>query len=378
MRVLILAEGDPWDPSASGSGTPASLIGAFRRAGVAVLTGDVEVHGARRHLLAARTVAWPRARWQATFRLGRSGFRMRSAIAAEHARRLRPDAVVQYGSTFQTDVPGVPVFPYCDMTTAFSSRHPRSWGAQLRPVTLQRRLADERLVAGTAARVFTFSDYIRQSFIADLGVSPDRVETVRAGPNLEPEAFALPAGHAARPWRGRILFVGVRFEDKGGLILLDAFRRVRHEFPEATLAVVGPRDLRLSEPGVEVVGRLDKNTDSGRAALIAAYRNADVFCLPTLHEPFGIAILEAMHFGLPVVATRLGAIPDMLPEAALGSLVPPGDPESLATALLGFLRHPAHAREVGIRAKARATAEFTWDQVAGKMLATIRRTLPGR
>jgi len=139
-----------------------------------------------------------------------------------------------------------------------------------------------------------------------------------------------------------ILFVGIDWKRKGGPVLLEAFRRVRHAHPEATLTIVG-RSPEVTQPGVEVVGRLPL------IEVARYYRSASIFCLPTLNEPFGLVLLEAFSYGLPIVATRIGAIPEIVEDGESGYLVGPQNTDELADRLI----YPAR-RSGALRALRRA------------------------
>ena len=125
------------------------------------------------------------------------------------------------------------------------------------------------------------------------------------------------------------------------------------------------------EPGVELLGYLPKSDPAAAARLQAAYEAADVFCLPTRFEPFGIVVLEAMFNGLPVVGARSWAMPDMVDEGVTGHVVDRDDVDALADRLLRLLTDPEAARRMGEAGRRRAHERFTWDAVARTMLAQI-------
>ena len=98
------------------------------------------------------------------------------------------------------------------------------------------------------------------------------------------------------------------------------------------------------------------------------YRAADVFCLPSLQEGFGIAFLEAMASGLPIVACRSTAVPEVVPDGEAGLLVPPDDPKALARALIRLLRDPLLRRRMG-EAGMRKAREHAWEEIARRFVA---------
>jgi starch synthase len=82
---------------------------------------------------------------------------------------------------------------------------------------------------------------------------------------------------------------------------------------------------------VEILGHLDKDSAAGWEAFLGAYQRAHVFCLPTRFEPFGIAFVEAMHFGLPCVGTATDAVPEIVADGETGYLVPVDDEAALTS-----------------------------------------------
>ena len=188
LKILLLAEGDPDDSSASGSGTPASVGSALRRQGHTVLTADVELYGWRKLLALALTWSPNRRRWVAKYHLGPIPYAMRSRRATAAAHRIRADVVLQYGGTFGVSpAVGVPSFLYCDSHTLLSHTEKNSWGAQMTAGQLASAVQCQRNSYEAAAGIFTFSEYVRRSFLASYTLTPEQVTTVHAGPN-----FAIP------------------------------------------------------------------------------------------------------------------------------------------------------------------------------------------
>ncbi len=210
-----------------------------------------------------------------------------------------------YRFTFQLQslldfrVPGIPHFVYTDHTHLVNLTYP---GFTPRHLAHAAWLALERELYCGATQVFVRSTHVLRSLVDQYGCDPRRVACVYAGGNvpLRPE----PPDNANYT-NGVILFVGTDWERKGGPDLWQAFRQVQARRPHARLVVVGCRP-RLRHPQVEVVGRVPL------ARLPFYYRRASVYCLPTRREPFGVTTVEAMAYALPVVATRVGALPDLV------------------------------------------------------------------
>ena len=377
VRTLFLAEGDPENMSSSGSGTPASVVSTLRELGAEVITADVELYGMRRALALLSTWSPSRPRWVAKYHLNPLPYRLRSSRAIKAIKRFDPDAVLQYGGSFGApEATKAPTFLYCDSHTLLSRGEPKSWGAALTEGQLAAAVHCQRRVYESATGIFTFSEFVRRSFLRDYRLPSERVTTVYAGPNFTlPDTDGVSSPRDVRPEQPTILFVGREFDRKGGPVLLEAFRRVRKEIPSARLVIAGPSSLDVRDPGVEHIGYLRKNDSREAARLDMAYAAADVFCLPTRHEPFGIVILEAMFHGLPVVATDVWAIPEMVLDGETGFTVPRDDVAALADRLIRLLSNPDLARRFGTAGRTRAREKFTWRLVVQKMLTSVRAAL---
>lgn len=103
--------------------------------------------------------------------------------------------------------------------------------------------------------------------------------------------------------------------------------------------------------------------------LVNAYHAADVFLLPSIHEPFGIVILEAWASGLPVLASRVGGIPHFVEDGQDGILFEPGDDASLVAAYRSLTEDPARPKAIAAAGQRKAREEYDWDVIARKLLA---------
>jgi glycosyltransferase involved in cell wall biosynthesis len=153
---------------------------------------------------------------------------------------------------------------------------------------------------------------------------------------------------------------------KGQLYLIEAARRIEKEVPEVLFLLIGHGDdeawLRKEAKGlsnVEFVGFVN-NVGDYLSVL-------DIFTYPSLHEGMGSAILDAMDFGLPVVATDVDGIPDIVEQEVTGLLVPPADSEALANALLRTIREQDFRDSLGRAGKVRA-AQFSPERMAERYI----------
>jgi len=135
-----------------------------------------------------------------------------------------------------------------------------------------------------------------------------------------------------------------------------------------TIAGANPR---LDLKNCTVLGRLALSEVGRRFA------RASVYCLPTRIEPFGVSIVEAMMHRLPVVASTVGAIPDLVQEGVTGHMVAPGDVELLAEKLSGLLQEPERCRRYGEAGFQRAAAQYTWSAVGARIRAEVMSCLGG-
>jgi len=295
--------------------------------------------------------------WQAFFSTTYM-FRWMSRHARDWALAHEFDWTIQIQSLFDARAPGIPHFVYTDHTHFNNLDYP---DFDPRALRCPRWLALERALYRDARTVFTRSAHVSAALVDRYGCDPARVVCVGAGSNAH-----VPARPIERSRDGQdVLFVGVDWERKGGPELLAAFERVRRTHPRATLTIVGCSPP-IYAPGVRVLGRVPV-TEVHRH-----YEHADVFCLPTRHEPFGVAFVEALHHELPIVGTRIGAVPDLIEHGKNGFLVEVGDVDGLAAHLAQLLDDAALRRRMGATGGRRARENYTWSAVAQRIDERVR------
>lgn len=214
-----------------------------------------------------------------------------------------------------------------------------------------------------------------------------RVERIPVVPNpVSPGVLELAARHDARTQPGQeadmVLYAGRLEYCKGIIPLLQSVRSVADAVPTVQYMIAGGQHDSVGAGRLRQL--IDRECIGGHVALLGhvpwpqlidIYRRAAIFVMPSFYESFGISILEAMAFGLPVIATRAGGIPEVVEDGRTGFLVSPGDPQALAEATIELLRSPDLRRQMGRAGRERVLAKFTVGHVASQMLAVYQQTL---
>jgi glycosyltransferase involved in cell wall biosynthesis len=203
-----------------------------------------------------------------------------------------------------------------------------------------------------------------REYVGALGAEPSRIWVA---PNVvDNDAFSTP--RTARPTGEPVRFLSVgRLESGKGLApLIDAWSRTTGD---VRLSIVGTGSLAASlarrtstaaMPPVELKGHQDHD------AIVTDYASADVFVFPSVSDPWGLVINEAMASGLPIIATTApGAVDDLVTDGDNGYVVPPFDPTALATAMSSIAADPALRAVMGQRSKERIASFAPTDWARG-------------
>ena len=241
----------------------------------------------------------------------------------------------------------------------------------------------ERLAVERAERVIAVSAQMRADILSHFQVAPERVVVIHNGVDADAfrrtEAREVLARHQVRePY---VLFVGRISEQKGIFQLLEAARALPAEVSLVLCASSPDTPELAARLQAAVAGRSRVqwiNAMLPVPEVVQLYSHAAVFACPSIYEPFGLINLEAMACGTPVVASRVGGIPEVVVDGETGWLVPPGDAAALAEALRGALADPARARRMGEAGRRRVEAHFSWDRIAEHTLAVYRDAIAAK
>ncbi len=238
--------------------------------------------------------------------------------------------------------------------------------------------------SGLAQRLVAVSEQVRALAVQQEGVQPARVQVIRNG--IQPVAVPTPAGRArlraelAVPPDGLLVFNAARFtSQKGYAHLLAAVPAVLAACPQTVFAFAGEGPL-----WAEMQTLAQELGISGQVRFLGVRRDvpdllgaADVFVMSSLSEGLPMALLEAMSAGLPCVVTALEGIREVVQHGYNGWLVPPGDSDTLATALIEVLNDSELRARLGAAARGTLLENYTVDRMCREYEAVFLSLIPG-
>jgi glycosyltransferase involved in cell wall biosynthesis len=233
-------------------------------------------------------------------------------------------------------------------------------------------------------RIVAISEGVRKVLIED-GLDPNRIVVIRSG--IDPRAFDpnYPVGEARRefgiPDRSPVIGCVAHFADhKGHRYLIEAAVRVAAAVPDVRFLLVGDGELR---PEIELQ---IKELKLERHVLLTGFRQdiprllaaMDIVVLSSHLEGLGTSLLDAMAMARPVVATRVGGIPEMVEDGVNGLLVPPRDPLALAEALIALIHRPDERKRMGQAGRNRMLEMFSAESMVSATEAVYRKILESK
>ena len=236
-------------------------------------------------------------------------------------------------------------------------------------------LGVERTLARWTDGLLAVSETVRRELLA-LGVgSPARFRVVPLGLDLDRYGGADAARGILRaelglPAEAPVVAIVARLVPiKAHEVFLEAARRVRQALPASRFLVVGDGERRAALEALAAELGLGTSVHflGWRRDLERVYADATVVALTSRNEGSPTSLIEAMAAGRPVVATRVGGVPDLVEDGVTGRLVPPDDAGALATALVTLLRDPERRRTLGMAARERVFPAFT----AARLVADV-------
>jgi glycosyltransferase involved in cell wall biosynthesis len=220
----------------------------------------------------------------------------------------------------------------------------------------------------SARRLVAWAEWTKLGLVQDYGVPADKITVIPPGVNVQEWRRPMPRVPHADPVK--ILFVGGDLERKGGLVLLEAFRALRHSGPEhlgLELHLV-TKDRLPPEPGVFIYNNLEANSQP----LKDLYHTCDIFALPTFGDCLPMVLSEAGAAGMAIISTNVAAIPEIVRNGETGLTVPASDAASLTQALRDLATNPAFRVTLGERAVVHVTRHYDAPTNTSRLLGMLK------
>ncbi len=376
-QMLYIAPGDPWDRWTN-SGTTVALIEGLQRNGrlfgaLSRFDTDLkELHGrsALRHFMRRLQRKMGQAQTPTDDSLTTDE---KGPLLAPLLRKLPEGSWVMYHYAIPKIDRSLPIkrVLFQDMTVDDAVRAGGfGWGSRTQ-AQIDASRAEIIQANKDADAIVSFGSFVADTMNAQYGIPKNKVFALGGGP-IRRWDKAVPAD-LARYKKRQILFCGRAWERKGGPVLIEAFRKVRRELPDATLTVVSAGAPPLNEPGVEQFGHASDEK------LHELYATASLFCMPSICESWGLVYVEAAAHGLPTANWSNWALPDIVDHNVTGVLSDRHDVDGLAEAIIEALRDPKHLMDMGQNAVKRVHDVLDWPHCVDRLLAaTMPDALQGR
>ena len=318
-------------------------------------------------------------RWDVRVLTLDSSFPLPPPAALSHAQRLLQDipddALVIIDGLALGAMPGVLALHAARLRLLALVHHPLAAESGL-SAELARSLESSERQALALVRHVVVTSAATKDALGSYGVAPERISVVE--PGTDPVTRVC----ASRRAQGlRILCVAAVIARKGHEVLLQALAPLAQRRWHLTCVGNVTRDpatvqrLEALLRHLALTERVAFTGEVDAAQLADFFGNTDLFVMPALYEGYGMAVAEALSYGLPVIATRTGAIPALLGQA--GILVPPGDTSSLNAALLRVLDRPSELAALARQAQLRRAGLPRWPTACRAMAQVIETVALG-
>lgn len=240
----------------------------------------------------------------------------------------------------------------------------------------------EKSMVNNADIVIANSQYMKRSMLRIYGLPEARIQVIYPGITINPMSSIIldkekTLRHSLNLGNNFvILFVGRLVLRKGLHFLLSAFGILKKRLPNVSLVVIGDGPERQRylnqvksmslEKDVIFTGFVDKQT------IGKIYSLSDIVAIPSLNEPFGIVVLEAMLFRKPIVGSNSGAFPEILQNNVNGQLIDPKDAFKFADALEKYLKNQDLSEKIGRLNREKVIKEFSWTKTAERTIEVYK------
>ena len=209
------------------------------------------------------------------------------------------------------------------------------------------------------AGIFVMGEWLKKDLVKRNKIDENKIHVVSGGINVDTSLIDY-----SKKQGNKILFVGSDFKIKNGYLVIEAFKKAKQIRKDLQLYIIGC-DIDINEEGIYVLGELNHKE------ITDYYNMCDIFCMPSLHEGYGIAFIEALTFGLPCIARNAYEMPYLIEDGVTGRLLNDrNDSDELARLMLETIDDEKMKNNVRSR-KNEYIKKYSWDEVANKIYSNV-------
>jgi glycosyltransferase involved in cell wall biosynthesis len=253
-------------------------------------------------------------------------------------------------------------FLYCDTTWNL-------WSTNSTNIKLytKRLLKDieilERKAYSQITHFFPIGEYVKENLTSYYGIPEEKITPVGTGMGIIKPYFG-PKDYSNK----KILFTAKgRFNDKGGPLVVDAFKKAVQKDKDLQLTIVGQHEYKekIKHPNITTYGFLPLEE------LQEIFNTHSLFIMPALNEPWGLVYIEALLCRMPVIGLNRNSIPEITDNEKYGILLNDSNPDHLADLFIQLFKEPRKLEEMGTKGQQFVAEKYTWEKTAKKILKTI-------
>jgi glycosyltransferase involved in cell wall biosynthesis len=211
--------------------------------------------------------------------------------------------------------------------------------------------------------IFPISEYVKDNLIEHYGVNPNKITVVGTGLGV------IQPYYGKKDYsNGKILYVAKgRFEDKGGFIVLDAFKIALEKNPHLELIIVGQNEYqdKIKSPNIKTYGFIPIEQ------LQELFNESSLFLMPAINEPWGLVFLEALACKMPIVGLERNSFPELSGNGKYGYSLKEINSEKLANLLVKAFANPEKLEEMGAKGQEFCVNKYTWKNTVTTIVNTI-------
>ncbi|MGN8226145.1 glycosyltransferase family 4 protein [Gracilimonas sp. BCB1] len=239
--------------------------------------------------------------------------------------------------------------------------------SNLHPLSVKEAMHLERKAFDKATKLILPLQWLADSAMKDYGVPSSKIEVIPYGANLDTEISEDEVEQIIKRRQEsskiKLLFVGIRWEEKGGPFAVKVLRSLLEKGIDAELYIVGCKPEIPNQPeGIKTIGFVDKETEQGRTRLDQLYKEATFFIMPTQAECVGMSFIEAASYALPAIGSETGGVPEAVVDNETGLICGPShSPDDVADWIIAVRKEEKRYTKLSQQAYDKYRHDMNWE-----------------